>query len=91
MWTHADDVDLADGVHVCKPYCFTKHGYVAATQNGHLSSNLRTGQSYGFQGLLVLASHRAWRNSVLLRHLGTNSHFFFNLLCIKPTILASAN
>lgn len=64
MRTHTDNVDLAVRVNVGEPHRFTEHGYVTAAQNGHLSSNLCTSQSYVVQSLVVLTSHNAWRNTV---------------------------
>lgn len=74
MLTHADDVDLAVKVDVSEPYGFTEHGYVTATQNGHFSSDLRTSQFYGIQSVLVLSSHFAWRNAVVLMYLDIKGH-----------------
>lgn len=89
MLTHADYVDFAVRVDVGEPYSFTEHGYVTATQYGHLSFYLGTSQFYGAQSLLVLSSNCAWRNTMVLMHLHINAHT--QLLCVKLTFLMSTN
>lgn len=91
MRTHADYVELAVRVNIGEPHCFTEHGYVTATQNGHLSFSLCTSLSYVVQSLAVLTSHNAWRNTEELTHADNTAHVYCVMLCVKPTILTPTN